>query len=80
MSRATQEERLLELLQDGRLHSSLEIRNKLYIMSSAAVIFKLKKSGYHIITETKPCTSNPDSACIAWYRLIPKPSEQARLF
>jgi hypothetical protein len=74
----TQQEKLLNRLVDGKFHSSLEIRNELFIMSSAGVVFQAKKDGYDIETKMMPYNpSDKNSTPIAWYRWVPK---QDRLF
>lgn len=75
----TQRQRILDLLSDGKLHSTLEMRNEMFIMSPASRILELKAEGHNIITEDLPANpNNPDSAKIAWYKLVIK--GQSKLF
>lgn len=69
----TQTDKILEVLKDGRYHSSLEFRNEHFIMQPATRIFELKEEGHKIDTAMMPCIKgNQESAKIAWYKLIPR--------
>ena len=69
MNTQTQHKQILELLSDGKLHSTLEMRNELYVMQPATRIFELKERGHVILAEKKPCNpQDPNSTKIAWYR------------
>jgi len=71
----TQQQKILDLLCDGQLHSTLEFRNELFIMMPATRIFEIneiqKKQGLPEIIESRMMPANPqrpDSPHIAWYR------------
>ena len=76
----TQQEAIINLLEDGKVHSSLEMRNELFIMMPATRIFELKEDGFDIKSEPMPCKpKDPNSKKIAWYRLMPEEPKQDRL-
>ena len=80
MDKGTQQDKVLELLGDGNWHSTLEIRERLFIMQSATRIWELKnKRNFDIVKEMKPYDpNNPASVKVAWYKLVPK--GQIKLF
>ena len=68
----TQCDKLLEVLRDHQPHSSLNLRNDLFIVDIPTRIWDLKHRGYNIKTEMLP--NNPKdikSAPVAYYRLVP---------
>jgi hypothetical protein len=48
------------------------MRNDLFIMQPATRIFELKETGEKIESKMMPCTPDPNSAKIAWYRTKPE--------
>ena len=80
INKPTQNQKLLSLLQDGEWHSTIEIREKLFIMQSATRIFEIKEQGNGIESKMMPHNQNDlNSPKVAWYRLK-KDLKQDRLF